>query len=289
MIASRTHTDSRIAADAVQANRGGAQEPFGSGEPPVLWHIKISNFNEKARWALDYKGIPHHRRAPLPSVHAVIALALTRRVATFPVLRLDGRTIGDSTRIIAALEDYAPDPPLYPADPLERRRALELEEFFDENLGHDVRRVMFWHLLREPDRIRASAAKLTTPRQGRIVSATFPAVRAVLSRRYQINDRSAAQSVLKIRAAMTLIEDTLDGREHLVGQRFTVADLTAAALLGPLLGPPQFPTRVPDNALPEKLAALRTELQALPAGQWVLRTYQRHRPPSVEIGADSGD
>ena len=33
--------------------------------------------------------------------------------------------IGDSTAIIAALEDFRPDPPLYPADPADRARALE--------------------------------------------------------------------------------------------------------------------------------------------------------------------
>src|SRR5881409_1206892 len=74
------------------------------GELPVLWHIKVSNFNEKARWALDYKGIRHIRRNPLPGAHMLVALVLTRRVATFPVLELDGRAIGDTTRIIAALE-----------------------------------------------------------------------------------------------------------------------------------------------------------------------------------------
>jgi len=31
--------------------------------PPVLWHFPISHYNEKARWALDWKGIPHLRRA----------------------------------------------------------------------------------------------------------------------------------------------------------------------------------------------------------------------------------
>ena len=31
--------------------------------PPVLWHFPISHYNEKARWALDWKGIPHVRRA----------------------------------------------------------------------------------------------------------------------------------------------------------------------------------------------------------------------------------
>jgi glutathione S-transferase len=45
------------------------------------------------------------------------------------------RPIGDSTRIIEVLERRYPDPALYPSDPDERRRALEIEEFWDEELG----------------------------------------------------------------------------------------------------------------------------------------------------------
>ena len=97
----------------------------------VLWQIEISHYNEKVRWALDYKGVPHRRRAPMPGLlHPLVALAKTRR-PTLPVLELDGRSIGDSTRIIGALEHRFPEPPLYPDDPGERRRALELEDFFD--------------------------------------------------------------------------------------------------------------------------------------------------------------
>jgi glutathione S-transferase len=51
------------------------------------------------------------------------------------VLSIDGRRIGDSTAIIAALEERNPEPPLYPADVAQRRRALELEEFFDDLVG----------------------------------------------------------------------------------------------------------------------------------------------------------
>ncbi|TMK99004.1 MAG: glutathione S-transferase [Actinobacteria bacterium] len=250
---------------------------------PVLWHIKVSNFNEKARWALDYKRIPHRRCAPLPLGHALVALALTRRVATFPVLQLDGRAIGDSTRIIAALERRFPDPPLYPGEPAMRHRALELEEFFDENLGPHVRRVAFWELLRAPDLMLARVGEMTTPRQGRVIAAAFPAVRATMFRRYSINERSAGQSLLKVRAAMRLIEDVLDAGDHLVGGQFTVADLAAAALLAPLIGPPELPYRDPDMPLPPRLAEIAGELRSLPAGQWILRTYERHRPASAEI------
>src|SRR4051812_36559911 len=102
---------------------------------PILWHIEISHFSEKARWALDYKGIEHERRAPTPGAHMAVALWLTRgRSKTFPVLQLDGMPIGDSTDTAAELERRFSDTPLYPEDPGERRRALDLEEFFSGDL-----------------------------------------------------------------------------------------------------------------------------------------------------------
>src|SRR5205807_9592433 len=85
------------------------------GELPVLWHLKVSNYNEKARWALDYKGVPHVRRAGVPGQHLRIAKRLTGG-RTFPILVVDGEPIGDSTRIIETLEARWPDPPLYPRD-----------------------------------------------------------------------------------------------------------------------------------------------------------------------------
>src|SRR5690348_16398141 len=90
---------------------------------PVLWQLEISHYNEKVRWALDYKRIPHRRRSLLPGIHVIAAKRLTGGETT-PILTLDGRSIGDSTAIIAALEKRWPEPALYPADPDERRRAL---------------------------------------------------------------------------------------------------------------------------------------------------------------------
>src|SRR5207245_1333579 len=34
----------------------------GTMEHPLLWHIPLSPYNEKVRWALDYKNIAHRRR-----------------------------------------------------------------------------------------------------------------------------------------------------------------------------------------------------------------------------------
>ena len=66
-------------------------------------------------------------------------------------------------------------------------------------------------------------------------------------------------------------------QEFLVGDHFSVADLTACAILVPALaavaipGPP-YPT------FPPTLAERFAQLARLPGGRWVDRTYRTHRP-----------
>src|SRR5438094_8285472 len=117
---------------------------------PVLWHLKVSHYNEKARWALDYKRVAHVRRAEMPGRHQRTARRLTG-CETLPVLVLNGEAIGDSTRIIAELERRHPEPALYPADGADRQRALELEDFFDEELGPYTRLLVLAHVLPDAD------------------------------------------------------------------------------------------------------------------------------------------
>src|SRR5262249_47031417 len=78
------------------------------------------DFNEKVRWTLDYKRIPH-RGQVLGADYLIRAWRATGR-GTLPILFLDGRAIGDSTHIIAALEERHPEPPLYPGDAAARAR-----------------------------------------------------------------------------------------------------------------------------------------------------------------------
>ena len=140
--------------------------------PPVLWHLKASHYNEKARWALDYKRVPHTRRAAVPGLHRGIAEELTGG-RTFPVLVLDGEAVGDSTRIIEALERSHPDPPLYPADPEARRRALDIEDFFDEELGPYTRLLALNGVLPDADlTLRMFAPDLSRGRR-LVARATF--------------------------------------------------------------------------------------------------------------------
>ena len=106
-------------------------------DTPLLWHIPLSHYNEKVRWALDYKGIAHRRRVLGPN-YLFRAWRATGQ-GKLTILWLDGRAIADSTRIIAALEERFPEPPLYPRDEAARRRASALEDDFDETLGPAAR------------------------------------------------------------------------------------------------------------------------------------------------------
>ncbi len=250
---------------------------------PVLYHIQVSHYNEKARWALDYKGVPHRRKAPMPMMHMAWAAAMTRgKGKTFPILRLNGDTIDDSTRIIEALEREYPEPPLYPDEPDDRRRALGLEEFFDEELGPYIRRAAFAEVTRDSDAL----AWVTAPRAGRFAHAGFkgfartagPFVRM----RYGINEDTTAEGWAKTNAAIDRLESEIGPSGYLVGDGFTVADLTAAALLFPLVRPPEAGPQSPER-LPEALEQVRAEQAGRPAWEWVLEMYRRHRGTSAAV------
>jgi glutathione S-transferase len=252
-----------------------------SDELPVLWQYSFSNYNEKARWALDHKGIRHRRRSIMPG--SPFGLWMSRGDRTLPVVDLDGRRVMDSTAIISALEDRQPEPALYPSDPDERLRALELEDFFDENAGHDMRRVGFWEMRHnlgyalpfmttDQPRVRATAGRVG-------LRASFPFVWRYMSARYKFNEAAVERSRGTIVAALDRIETERAGGDYLVGDGFTVADLTAAALLYPLVWPPQFQYELPE---PPEWEFLKTHKDH-PALDWILGIWRLHRGSRAAI------
>jgi glutathione S-transferase len=253
-----------------------------SAATPVLWHIEISHYNEKARWALDHKRIPHRRRALPGGAHMVAAALLTRgRSVTFPLLVLDGEAIGDSTAIIGALERRWPDPPLYPEAPADRRRALALEDYFDEELGPPIRLVAWHEVTRDPERLAALVERFLPPQLRGTPAASAAAARyasAFTGLRYGVKSEEAAQrSREQVLAALDHLEAELDGNDYLVGDRFTVADLTAAALFYPLALPPEAPNL---GDPPEGFERFRAPLEERAGVQWIQRVYREHRRPA---------
>jgi glutathione S-transferase len=248
---------------------------------PVLWQFKYSHYNDKARWALDFKRIPHVRRSLLPGAHIPRVLWMTGQKAV-PVLSLDGHHIADSTRIIEAVEGWRPEPALYPQDPAERARALSLEEFFDEELGPYLRRVWFYEVMSDADftvnQLTVGWGRSTQ----RIYRTLYPVVSRVMRADMGINAAGAAVGRTKVQAALDRIGAELQPSGYLVGTAFSVADLTAAALLSPAVMPPEFPYPF-ISPLPAGAAKYRASLAAHPAFQWAADMYLRHRGQSMEV------
>lgn len=248
---------------------------------PILWHIPLSHYNEKARWTLDYKKIPHHRRVLGPN-YLYKAWRATGQGA-LPILFLDDKPIHDSTAIIAALEQHQPEPALYPKDAALRERALELEDYFDVKLGPAVRASIVTPLFaRDPD---IALRVLTTGMPAKAYETLRPLVRifpAFYRWRHKISAERIEQDRNDVRTALDRMAAHLRPSGYLIGDSFSVADLTAAALLGAGLQPPeiQYPMTV---ELPGYMQEWRDEITRHPASQWALGIYRQHRGKSAEV------
>ncbi len=106
-----------------------------------------SPFVRKTWIALKEKGIPfeHRQLDPLAKTASFLKMNPLGRV---PILEEeDGDYLCDSSAICDYLEHIQPDPPLYPADPRDRAKALWYEEYGDTLLTQICARVFWMHII----------------------------------------------------------------------------------------------------------------------------------------------
>ena len=204
---------------------------------------------------------------------------------TVPILQLNGRTIGDSTKIIEEIERRWPEPPLYPEDSGERSRALDLEDYFDEQCAHDARRVLFNDNLAEPETFLAMFYGADRRRSGLLETLT-PLFCRLVKWRFRIRPETVEESREKVRAAFDKLEADVGPSGYLVGESFTVADLTAASILGLIVVPPEFPyIKVHPDERTTQFRRFRDSLKDRPGFKWVEEMYARHRGTSAAVAA----
>lgn len=160
---------------------------------------------------------------------------------SLPILIQNGAAIADSTRIIEHLERQQPRPPLYPTDRVMRQKALELEDFLDEELGLNLRTILIGPLLvHNPKLAVAALGAGQKPRALLRPGRFFVHARHLYRSRHKITPKTIEAGRQKIVAALDRIEAQLQPSGYLIGDNFSVADLTASALLAPLVLPPEF-------------------------------------------------
>jgi len=240
-----------------------------------LLQFPFSLYCEKVRWALDYKGIPFQTVDLLPGFHLRTVRKLAPKTSV-PVLCHDGIVVQDTSAIIDYLETKYPNPSLTPSNPDAVREAREWEEYFDKEIGVTWRLWRLYHSLP----IRRLAFRLLLQdaawHKRPLFMLAFPVIRRAMIQHMNINADTASQSEQRLRAALDKLDEALDGRPFLVGDRFSRADLTACALLSPCC--------LPDDSeasakFPVPVLKFRNELKSRRLYQWVQSVYSGYRAP----------
>jgi glutathione S-transferase len=78
-------------------------------------------------------------------------LGMIDRLGTVPSLFIDGRRIKTNRAIARFLDEFRPDPPLFPSDPDHRRAVEEAERWGDEEFQMAARRLILAARLEGPD------------------------------------------------------------------------------------------------------------------------------------------
>lgn len=200
----------------------------------TLYQFATSPFTEKVRRALNYKGIPFE-------VHDVERMKArsggysdVSESGKFPAIVHDGTPVLDSTDIIEYLDRVSPAPALIPANPRDRALAHAIEEWADESLYfYEMTMRLTWenNLEAALDEFAQSLPDIPKPQLKELIrSATTETVTA-----QGVGRKSRERVVSDVNRHFEMLENLLAGRDWLVGDALSLADLAVIGQLNALL------------------------------------------------------
>ncbi|GAB4817329.1 hypothetical protein N2152v2_004375 [Parachlorella kessleri] len=183
-----------------------------------------------------------------------------------------------ASSLAAAAGQPQPLPPLFP--PGEAGQEVEqLCKEFDDRLGPAVRCWVYSHLLYTPCIARAMASP-PAPLWERMAMRCggWWLLRPLMVKGMRINPENGKAKLQRIRSIFDSVAERLaDGRPYLVGDAFTAADLTFAALAAPAVGQPYAVAPGLGEETPPEMREVLLELRAHPAGKFALRLWEKER------------
>lgn len=249
-------------------------------KPPVrLISIPMSHYCEKVRWGLERLGIEYFEERHLQVFHYPRTYWFSRG-PNVPVLIDRGKVVQDSTTILQYLDRYADDGQrLYPQDNALRARVNELEDLFDEVLGVESRRWVYFHFKNRPIQALRTAGQGAPLIEKMLLPMAFPIVMLVINKLLKPSENAVEEGLEKVRDILKQTDSLLAaGHTCLLGNRFTAADLSLACMLAPLLMPRNYGIRLPEpDELPARARPVVDEFRATVTGKYVLRLFETER------------
>jgi glutathione S-transferase len=198
----------------------------------TVYGSEISYFTGKFEAYLRYKEIPYRYQAlDLRMYYWVVPRALG--ATQYPSVQLaDGRWMSDTTPMILWFEQRYPDPPIVPADPVQRFIALLIEDYAD---GWLWRPAMHYRWSFADDRRLAASSlarevvRLPVPRRLRERSVARRQTKLFV-RGDGIDRHTRAHAERSVRRAYDCLEPIFTQRPFVLGERPTIADI---GLMGP--------------------------------------------------------
>ena len=240
--------------------------------------IAISHYCEKARWALDRAGIPYVESAHVPVAH----LAFTKPAGgkSTPLLVTPTRTITDSTEILRYADEGLPEASrLFPSGTLGDEVAA-LEERYDAVLGPAARVWAYAHLLEgDPRAVREALTRGCSRAEALAFRAFQKPISALMKKGFRLGPNSEAWALGRLEPLFDDADRRLaDGRRYLCGDRLTAADITFAALAGPLVDLTDVRAPLASEALlPKAFVEGRRRFRARPSGAFIARLVRDER------------
>lgn len=192
-----------------------------------LYQFELSHYCEKVRLILDYKGLPYRKIEVTPGIGQLDLYRLSGQ-RQVPVLKDGSEVIADSTAIAKYLEQRYPERPILPADPKQRALCLLIEEWADESIGLNARKVMIGAFSQNPA-FRKALLPSSTPDFLRNLVESVPreALDVLgLGAGFGPDAVKAAQQAMQqnFEALTGLLQDS----SYLVGEEPTLADFAVA-------------------------------------------------------------
>ncbi len=239
--------------------------------------IGFSHFCEKARWGLDRSGVDYTEESHAPLAH-ILAVFRAGGKRTVPTLVTEDGVFSDSTDILKYVDPFLPkDARLYPEDATARREVEDLEDLFDNKVGPRARRWAYAWLSYDRSVLEPMFLKAMTPNEKKFARALVPLAIVGIQRSMQITPALRESELAKMLDLYATLDERLSRGAFLVGDQFSAADLTLAALSAPLVVPAENPWLPNIDEAPEKMQKQIAELRATKAGAHVLAMYRNER------------